>query len=92
MVVDALRHACDALDYLRLLRNQSVFNFAAIPAAMAIATLDLCFMNSDMFERNIKIRKARAADVCAFLLLVPLAHVFDSAPFSSSCARQTRSR
>jgi farnesyl-diphosphate farnesyltransferase len=68
MVVDALRHSCDALDYLRLLRNQSVFNFAAIPAAMAIATLDLCFMNSDMFERNIKIRKAKAADVCAFLL------------------------
>jgi farnesyl-diphosphate farnesyltransferase len=63
MILDALRHACDALDYLRLLRNQSVFNFAAIPAAMAIATLDLCFMNSDMFERNIKIRKAKAADL-----------------------------
>jgi len=63
MVVDALRHACDALDYLRLLSNQSVFNFAAIPATMAIATLDLCFMNSEMFERNIKIRKARAAEL-----------------------------
>jgi farnesyl-diphosphate farnesyltransferase len=68
MIVDALRHSCDALDYLRLLKNQSVFNFAAIPATMAIATLDLCFMNSDMFERNIKIRKAKAADVCAFVL------------------------
>jgi len=63
MILDALRHACDALDYLRLLKNQSVFNFAAIPATMAIATLDLCFMNSEMFQRNIKIRKAKAADL-----------------------------
>jgi farnesyl-diphosphate farnesyltransferase len=65
MIVDALRHVCDALDYLRLLRNQSVFNFVAIPITMAIATLDLCFMNPTMFERNIKIRKARAAEVRA---------------------------
>jgi len=63
MVVDALRHATDALDYLRLLRNQSVFNFCAIPAAMALATLDLCFMNPLMFQRNIKIRKAEAASL-----------------------------
>lgn len=63
MIVDALRHVCDALDYLRLLRNQSVFNFVAIPITMSIATLDLCFMNPAMFERNIKIRKARAADL-----------------------------
>lgn len=65
MIVDALRHACDGLDYLRLLRDQSVFNFVAIPAMMAIATLDLCFMNSEMFKRNIKIRKAKAAEVSA---------------------------
>ncbi|KAG6902950.1 hypothetical protein C0995_009342 [Termitomyces sp. Mi166 len=61
MIVDALRHATDALDYLRLLKNQSVFNFCAIPASMAIATLELCFMNPAMFDRNIKIRKAEAA-------------------------------
>lgn len=64
MVLDALRHAVDSLDYLRMLRNQSVFNFCAIPAAMAIATLELCFMNTQMFQRNIKIRKAEAATVC----------------------------
>ncbi|TFK48357.1 farnesyl-diphosphate farnesyltransferase [Heliocybe sulcata] len=61
MVVDALRHAEDSLDYLRLLKNQTVFNFCAIPATMAMATLELCFMNPDMFQRNIKIRKAEAA-------------------------------
>jgi farnesyl-diphosphate farnesyltransferase len=64
MIVDALRHATDVLDYLNLLKNQSVFTFCAIPATMAIATLELCFMNPAMFQRNIKIRKAAAASVC----------------------------
>jgi farnesyl-diphosphate farnesyltransferase len=63
MILDALRHSTDALDYLRYLKNQSVFNFCAIPATMAIATLELCFMNPEMFQRNIKIRKAVAAQV-----------------------------
>nr|GAT47630.1 predicted protein [Mycena chlorophos] len=63
MVANALTHAPDALEYLRLLKNQSVFNFCAIPAAMAVATLELCFMNPGMFVRNVKIRKAVAADL-----------------------------
>jgi len=70
MILDALRHAEDALDYLKLLKNQTVFNFCAIPATMAIATLELCFMNPAMFQKNIKIRKAEAANVCGFLILV----------------------
>jgi farnesyl-diphosphate farnesyltransferase len=64
LVVDVLRHAPDCLDYLRLLKNQTVFNFCAIPQTMAIATLELVFMNPDVFHRNIKIRKAQAASVC----------------------------
>jgi len=68
MVLDAMRHCVDALDFLRLLKNQTVFNFCAIPATMAIATLELCFMNPEMFQRNIKIRKAQAASVS------PVAH------------------
>ncbi|KII88081.1 hypothetical protein PLICRDRAFT_125235 [Plicaturopsis crispa FD-325 SS-3] len=63
MVVDALRHTTDALDYLRLLRSQTVFNFCAIPATMAMATLALCFMNPEMLQRNVKIRKAAAASL-----------------------------
>ncbi|KAF7356134.1 Squalene synthase [Mycena venus] len=63
MVLDALRHATDALDYLRMLKNQSVFNFVAIPATMAIATLELCFMNPRVFAQNVKIRKAVAASL-----------------------------
>ena len=70
MILNALGHATDALDYLRLLKNQSIFNFCAIPAAMAIATLELCFMNKEMFQRNIKIRKAEAAAVRLELLSV----------------------
>ncbi|KAJ6536552.1 squalene synthase [Mycena vulgaris] len=63
MVLDALRHAPDALDYLRLLKTQSTFNFCAIPATMAIATLELCFANPRVFGGNVKIRKAVAAQL-----------------------------
>jgi farnesyl-diphosphate farnesyltransferase len=63
MVLDALRHATHSLDYLRVLKNQSVFNFCAIPQTMALATLDLVFMNPEVFARNVKIRKAHAAQV-----------------------------
>lgn len=70
MVLDAMRHSIDALDYLTLLRNQSVFNFVAIPAAMGIATLDLCFMNPAVLHRNVKIRKGQAIQVCIFPLYV----------------------
>ncbi|KAK7518702.1 farnesyl-diphosphate farnesyl transferase-like protein [Phyllosticta citriasiana] len=60
MVLTALRRAPDCLYYLAGLRDQSVFNFAAIPQSMAIATLDLCFRNYQVFERNIKITKGQA--------------------------------
>ncbi|GAA6032793.1 hypothetical protein JCM8097_000791 [Rhodosporidiobolus ruineniae] len=60
MTVDALAHATDALDYLTLLSNQSVFNFCAIPQVMAIATLETTFMNYNVFHRNVKIRKGEA--------------------------------
>ncbi|GAA5994907.1 bifunctional farnesyl-diphosphate farnesyltransferase/squalene synthase [Rhodotorula paludigena] len=60
MTVDALAHATDALDYLTLLGNQSVFNFCAIPQVMAMATLERCFMNPNVFLRNVKIRKGEA--------------------------------
>jgi len=40
-----------------------VFNFCAIPQTMAIATLDVCFRNPDMFKRNVKITKGAACQV-----------------------------
>ena len=63
MVLDALRHGCDALDYMTLLKCQSVFNFVAIPAVMAIATLDRCFMNPKIFKENVKIRRGETVAV-----------------------------
>lgn len=63
MTVDALTHATDALDYLTLLRNQSVFNFCAIPQVMAVATINECFMNPKVMHQNVKIRKGMAVKV-----------------------------
>ncbi|KAJ5096442.1 hypothetical protein NUU61_005798 [Penicillium alfredii] len=60
MVLNALEHVEECLFYLAGLREQSVFNFCAIPQSMAIATLELCFRNYAIFERNIKINKGQA--------------------------------
>jgi farnesyl-diphosphate farnesyltransferase len=48
------------LSYLVGLREQSVFYFCAIPQSMAMATLEICFRNSALFERNVKITKGDA--------------------------------
>ncbi|EXJ79240.1 farnesyl-diphosphate farnesyltransferase [Capronia epimyces CBS 606.96] len=63
MILNALDHADDCLFFLAGLREQSVFNFCAIPQSMAIATLDLCFRNYAMFQRNIKITKGEACQL-----------------------------
>lgn len=60
MVLMALRRADECLFYMAGVKEQSVFNFVAIPQTMAIATLELCFNNYAMFERNIKITKGSA--------------------------------
>lgn len=63
MILNALEHVEECLFYLAGLREQSVFNFCAIPQAMAIATLELCFRNYAIFERNVKITKGEACDL-----------------------------
>jgi len=63
MVLIALERADDCLFYLAGIKDQSVFNFAAIPQAMAIATLELCFRNPAIFERNVKITKGQACQL-----------------------------
>lgn len=64
MVLIALKRADECLFYMAGVKEQSVFNFVAIPQSMAIATLELCFQNYSMFERNIKIKKGHA---CALM-------------------------
>ena len=61
MVMDALQHVPDVIDYLRLLKDESVFRFAAIPQVMAIATLAAVFNNPKVFTGVVKVRKGLAA-------------------------------
>jgi farnesyl-diphosphate farnesyltransferase len=61
MVNDALYHATDCLDYLKLLRNERAFRFCAIPQVMAIATLAEVYNNQKVFTENVKIRKGLTA-------------------------------
>ncbi|KAK0531971.1 bifunctional farnesyl-diphosphate farnesyltransferase/squalene synthase [Tilletia horrida] len=63
MLADAVSHATHSLDYLAVLRDQSVFNFCAIPQVMAIATLEALAGNPDVFKRNVKIRKSQAVQL-----------------------------
>ncbi|ELV14227.1 Squalene synthase [Tupaia chinensis] len=60
LVTNALHHIPDVLTYLSRLRNQSVFNFCAIPQVMAIATLAACYNNQQVFKGVVKIRKGQA--------------------------------
>ena len=63
MVLNSLRHADECLFYLAGLKEQSVFNFAAIPQAMAIATLELVFRNPAIYKKNVKLTKGDACKI-----------------------------
>jgi farnesyl-diphosphate farnesyltransferase len=57
LTTDALELVPDCLGYLSQLRCAEVFRFCAIPQVMAIATLDKCYHNADVFTGVVKIRK-----------------------------------
>lgn len=63
LVNNALVHATDCLDYLKMLRNDRVFRFCAIPQVMAMATLAEVYNNPKVFTENVKIRKGMAASL-----------------------------
>lgn len=63
MVLDALKHAEECLFYMAGMRDQSCFNFVAIPQGMAIATLEKVFRNPELFEKNVKITKGIACQI-----------------------------
>ena len=60
LVTDALELAPDCLLYLSKLGCTEIFRFCAIPQVMAIATLNSCYNNSDVFTGVVKIRKGSA--------------------------------
>ena len=57
LVTDALELVPDCLKYLQKLQCEEIFRFCAIPQVMAIATLDKCYANLDVFTGVVKIRK-----------------------------------
>jgi farnesyl-diphosphate farnesyltransferase len=63
MVLNSLTHADECLFYMAGIKDQSVFNFVAIPQSMAIATLELVFRNPNIFRRNVKITKGDACQL-----------------------------
>ncbi|CZT44658.1 probable squalene synthetase [Rhynchosporium secalis] len=65
MVLNSLRNADECLFYMAGIKDQSVFNFVAIPQSMAIATLELVFRNPDIFQKNVKITKG---DACKLMM------------------------
>ncbi|KEY68355.1 hypothetical protein S7711_01133 [Stachybotrys chartarum IBT 7711] len=65
MVMDALKHVDECIFYLAGIKDQSVFNFTAIPQTMAIATLAVVFRNPAVLEGNVKITKG---DACRIML------------------------
>ncbi|XP_077990263.1 squalene synthase-like [Glandiceps talaboti] len=60
LVTNALDHVPDVLKYMSRIKNQSIFNFCAIPQVMAIATLACCYDNQNVFTSVVKIRKGQA--------------------------------
>ncbi|KAL7555374.1 hypothetical protein ACA910_022360 [Epithemia clementina (nom. ined.)] len=76
LITNALELVPDCLDYLAKLRCQEIFRFCAIPQVMAIATLDKCYSNSDVFTGVVKIRKGLS---CKLILKTnTLAEVHDT--------------
>lgn len=65
MVTDALELGPDCLAYLSKLQCEEIFRFCAIPQVMAIATLEKCYSNLNVFTGVVKIRKGTS---CKLLL------------------------
>ncbi|CAD7697170.1 unnamed protein product [Ostreobium quekettii] len=59
LITDALRHVPTCFAYMKMLQNQQVFRFCAIPQVMAIGTLALCFNNGGVFEGEVKMRRGQ---------------------------------
>ncbi|KAK9454883.1 isoprenoid synthase domain-containing protein [Dipodascopsis uninucleata] len=63
LVANALEHVPDCLQYLTGIKEQTLFNFCAIPQVMAIATLELVFQNPKVLTGHVKIRKGTSVSL-----------------------------
>jgi len=63
LITDTMKHSMDCLDYIKMIKEPSIFKFCAIPQVMAIATLELCYNNPNVFRWEVKIRKGEAVQL-----------------------------
>ena len=68
-------HIPDVFVYMGRLKNQTVFNFCAIPQVMAIATLARLYNNPKVFTSVVKIRKGTAVSLMMEATSMPALYV-----------------
>ncbi|XP_066896119.1 squalene synthase isoform X6 [Kogia breviceps] len=99
LIASTLHHIPDVITYLSRLRNQSIFNFCAIPQVMAIATLAACYNNHQVFKRVVKIRKGQAVTLMMDATNMPavkaiihqyMDEIYHRIPNSDPCSTKTR--
>ncbi|CCM03433.1 uncharacterized protein FIBRA_05566 [Fibroporia radiculosa] len=65
MIVDALKHVLDILDYIHLVQQTQMFEFFALPQIISIARLNRCYMNSTIFHGETDIGRVETAFLVA---------------------------
>lgn len=89
LVANALEHVPDSLKFLSKLKSKEILRFCAIPQVMAMATLDKCYNNSEVFKGVVRIRKGLACKLSFGSTNMAGVHRnFDS--YARSIAKQTR--
>ena len=63
MILDALSHFQFCLQYISKLQNQNTIVFCSIPQIMALATLELCYNNYEVFMRELKIKREESGKI-----------------------------
>lgn len=63
MIMNALQHIPDSIEYLSLIKNVSNFKFCAIPQVVAAQTLVTLFHNPNVFKKTEKLNKTTLARI-----------------------------
>ena len=63
MIMNALRHIPDSIEYLSIVKNNSNFKFCAIPQVVAVQTLVTLFHNPNVFKKTEKLNKTTLARI-----------------------------
>jgi len=63
MIINALQHIPESIEYLSLVKNNSNFKFCAIPQVVAVQTLVTLFHNPNVFKKTEKLNKTTLARI-----------------------------